>query len=466
MFTARLCLAFLLSLACADAARAHFLFIRLRPPAEAGRYAEVYFSDQADAGDPRFIDKIAHTKLWLQTKPGAFEPLAVHKTPDRLRAFVPSSGALSVIGECTYGVLGGPKGTPFLLRHYPKAVAGPANEIRALQPKAEIPFEISVRANGEGLEFIALRNGKPIPNAAFISVAADLKNDKFIANADGIASWKPPAAGLYAVYTSQTLKEAGTYQNEKYEEIREFTTLAFAWPLQTKAARAGSVSDGADPKAVQLFQEAIAARASWRDFPGFSAEVKALVDGRAWKGAATISAKGDVDLDKEDDVAAPWVKDQLESLVMHRLARTQEKSPILRFADDDLDHPLGRLLTFEGGKFASSYRVKHRQIMVVNRSLGKLNMTITILENELNAEKMFLPRSYSVHYWDSQKGNLQRSEMIQNRWTRLASWDLPTQLTVITSSAAGVSVKTMKLSQHRLLNADKKRPTGNLLEKR
>src|SRR6266849_4221023 len=98
-------------LAGADFASAHFLFIRLRPPAEGGRHAEVYFSDQADAGDPRFIDKIAHTKLWLQTKPGTFEPLTVHKAPDRLRALVPSSGSLSVIGECTYGVLG--KKTPF-----------------------------------------------------------------------------------------------------------------------------------------------------------------------------------------------------------------------------------------------------------------------------------------------------------------------------------------------------------------
>src|SRR5436189_4486786 len=100
-------------------ASAHFLFIRILPPAEAGRHAEVYFSDQADAGDPRFIDKIAHTKLWLQTKPGAFEPLAVHKTPDRLRALVPTNGGMCVIGECTYGVLGAKK-MPFLLRHFPK----------------------------------------------------------------------------------------------------------------------------------------------------------------------------------------------------------------------------------------------------------------------------------------------------------------------------------------------------------
>src|SRR5436189_6150693 len=86
-------------------ARAHFLFVRILPPAEAGRAAEVYFSELAEAGDPRFIDKIAHTQLWAQSTPGQFQPLQVHRTADRLRAFLPPSGSVSLIGVCQYGVL-------------------------------------------------------------------------------------------------------------------------------------------------------------------------------------------------------------------------------------------------------------------------------------------------------------------------------------------------------------------------
>jgi hypothetical protein len=436
MTTARFMALVLVCFLGADSVHAHFLFVRILPPAEAGRYAEVYFSDQADAGDPRFIDRIASTKLWVQTKPGSFEPLKTHKTPDRLRALVPSNGSIGVIGECTYGVLARPKATPFLLRHYPKAVAGSMADVCALQPKAEIPFEIQVRNQGDELEFVALRNGKPIPDAKFIAVGSDLKDHHFG------GKWKPSAPGHYAVYTSQTLKASGVHQREKYEEVREFATLAFAWPLETQAA---------DSKAVALFQEAIAARASWSHFPGFRAQVKANADGRSWKGNATITAKGDVALAMEDDVVAPWVKEQLESIVLHRLARPQGKEPILRFGDGDPDHPLGRLLIFDGGKFASSYRVKDRQIVVVNRNLGKTNMTITVLDNDQNAEKKFLPRSYTVHYWDATSGQLERTETIQNRWTRVGSWDLPTTLTVQTSSSAGQSVKTMTLSQHQLL---------------
>ena len=50
--------------------QAHFLFIRIGPHAEAGRGVEVFFSARAAAGDPLFVPKIAHTKLWMQETPG------------------------------------------------------------------------------------------------------------------------------------------------------------------------------------------------------------------------------------------------------------------------------------------------------------------------------------------------------------------------------------------------------------
>jgi hypothetical protein len=430
---------------CNTVADAHFLFVRLLPPAEGGRFAEVYFSDEADAGDPRYIDKIAHTKLWQQVKPGEFEALNVQKSSDRLRAFV-SGGAKSVIGECTYGVLGRPKQTAFLLRHYPKSVEGRPEEIAALMPKREIPFEIVMRPVDGQLEFTALRHGKPIPKAEFFTVGLDLKGNKFTANEQGKALWKPTGPGYFAVYTNQTLKEAGMHNGAKYDEIREFTTIAFPWPLHT---------EGADAAAVKLFQDAIAKRASWSKFPGFSADVQANVLGRKWKGNVSVSAAGDVDIDMEDDVATPWVKEQLESMAMHRVNRPASKPPVLRFGDHDRDHPLGRLLMFEGGQFASSYRVKDEQIMVVNRMMGKTNMTITVLENDLNMDKKILPRSYTVQYWNAKTGELQRSESVQNRWVRVSAWDLPTHLSVITASSAGQGIKTMTLSNHRLIESKK-----------
>src|SRR5205809_4327349 len=106
-------LAVTLSALSAARADAHFLFTRILPPAEGGRAAEVYFSELAQAGDTRFIDKIAGTKLWLQQTPGVFTPLTVHQATDRLRAWVPATGSIVVVGQCEYGVLARPMQTAF-----------------------------------------------------------------------------------------------------------------------------------------------------------------------------------------------------------------------------------------------------------------------------------------------------------------------------------------------------------------
>lgn len=428
-------------------ARAHFLFIRIGPPAEAGRAAEVYFSELAEAGDPRFIDKIAHTQLWLQQTPGQFEPLKVLKGADRLRAQLPVSGSLAVIGSCPYGVLARPKKTPFLLRHYPKAVAGNPDELNHLKPFGKVPLEIVATIDGAQIHFVALRDGKPLPNALFTTVDAQLANEKLTANGDGRATWKPAAPGRYSVYTSFVSKEAGQVEGKKYEEIRDFATIAFNWPLERKEP---------DAEAVALFQEAIAARAQWKDFPGFTAQVAGQVDGRSFTGTVTVDAKGEVDVDTEEMVVKPWVQEQLESITMHRSAgpskpAAERPKPSIRFADGKDDHPFGRLLIFDGGKFASSYRVKDKQIMVVNRYTAKQYMTITVLDNERNRDGLFLPHSYTVQYWDAATGALKRTETVQERWQRVGSWDLPVLHTVTAATETGLAVRSFTLSKHALL---------------
>ena len=176
-------------------AQAHFLFVRILPPAEGGRAAEVYFSELAEAGDSRFIDKIAHTQLWLQSTPGKFDPLKVLKAPDRLRAWLPYSGNVVVVGECRYGVLARPNQTPFLLRHFPKAIAGTPDELNKMQPHGKLPLELVATIDDDGMHFVVLRHGKPIPQAELVTVDAKLSNVKLTADKEGRARWSPPALG-------------------------------------------------------------------------------------------------------------------------------------------------------------------------------------------------------------------------------------------------------------------------------
>lgn len=432
-----------IGLVAAAEARAHFLFIRIGPLAEAGRSAEVYFSEQADAGDPRFIDKVAHTQLWLQRRPGQFQPLKVQKGVDRLRAIVPPEGTIAVVGQCEYGVLARPKQTPFLLRYFPKALAGHPEELNRLSPRQEIPFEIMATFENDTVRLVVLENGKPQPNAVFHTVDVDLNNEEVKAGSTGEARWKPPASGTYSVYTQRTLKRTGENAGKAYEEIREFATLAFTWPLERT---------GADPEAVSLFEDALGSRAQWKQFPGFTARVEGSLDGRPFTGKVTVEEEGLVQVEMEESAARSWAQGQLESIVMHRLASAHEPAakPVLRFADEADDHPLGRLLVFDKGQFASSYRIKDRQITVVNRHMGRTTMTITTLNQERNRDGQYLPLSYVVQSWDADSGGLRRVETVQDRWTRVGPFDLPSSHTVTAAVEGGLGVRSFSLSDHAL----------------
>ena len=422
-------------------ADAHFLFIRIGEHAEAGRQVDVFFSEIAQAGDPRFVPRIAHAKLWMQTTPGKFQPLQVRKLPDRLRSRLPADGAVAVSGECTWGVL--TRDVPFLLRYFPVAIHGDAKILNTLRPRPKIPLQITAVVHEDRIEMVALADGKPMPGAMFTTVDDDLVNEELKADKNGRVVFRPDSHGHFCVYTKRVIPGEGTHDGKKYTETRDFATLAFRWPL---------VPSGGDPKAVTLFEAALAKRANWVAFPGFTAAIGGNVDGRAFGGTARVAADGSVSLDIDEKHAEEWVQDQLGSMAMHRRAPTRQRArPVLRFADQDDEHPLGRLLTFVGGAMASSYRVRDGEITVVNRAIGPQHMTITVLDNQPNTEGKSLPRSYSVQYWDGKTGKLLRTQSIQNRWKRVGRFDLPTRLTVTTASGTGLNVRSLKLARHKLL---------------
>lgn len=444
-----MCLALLAltSAAVTSAARAHFLFVKVGPMAEGGRSAEVYFSEQAEAGDPKFVKKIAGTRLWLQTRPGVLEPLPVSKAADRLSAPVPPGGSMSVVGVCEYGVLARPKETPFLLRYYPKAVAGRPEVVNALSPSklAEIPLEIMGTFESGRVKLAVYRNSQPMPKAVFHTVDSDLNNSEVTAGEDGFATWTPPKTGQYSIYVKDIVNQGGSHNGQRYDEVREFATLAFSWPLDRHDA---------DPEAIVMFEKAIATRATWPGFPGFTASAAGVVDGRAFNGKVAVSSTGEVKVDVDDAVARPWLEDQLASIAMHRLPENARgasaEKPVLRFADDEEDNPLGRLLAFEGGRFASSYRVKDDQIVTVNRHIGRQTMTIRVLDNTPNGEGKFLPHNYLVQYWDAVTGRLNRVETVEERWTRVGKWDLPARHTLSTASDSGLATRSVTLTGHKL----------------
>ncbi len=212
----------------AGPALGHFLFIRVEP-AGAGvstPRAEVFFSEQATAGDPMFVDKIAQTRLWHCPPGGKYEPLAVAKQTDRLTAGLPTASGV-VAGICEYGVL--TRDVPFLLRYYPKAIAGDVLQTPKLPPRDAGAPEIMATFSAEGVTLTLIKDGKAVPDAVFTTVDESLNNEEIKADAQGHAQFKPKATGYYCVYTKLVTQKSGEAGGKAYTEIREFPTIAFPW---------------------------------------------------------------------------------------------------------------------------------------------------------------------------------------------------------------------------------------------
>jgi hypothetical protein len=425
-------------------ARAHFLFTRICPPAEGGRYAEAYFSEYARAGDPRYIAKVEPAEFQVQTSARKWQRLPMRRLVDRLRAHLPTQGPLVVAGKLDYGVLDRPDSPRFLLRHYSKAAAGTAAELNRMLPLGT-PIELLAKFDQEGVVLTVLLDGQPLAGMQLDVVDADLAGEKLQTNGEGQVRFRPTAPSLYCTYVGHTLPTAGEHAGKDYKEIKQFATLSFEWPLVAEP----------DEDAIALFEEAVAARAVWEQFSGFTADISGALDGRPLSGTVTVEADGSVDVDLgEDGAMSGWVEKQLESITMHRAAgqvtdaKASRPKPEIHFADSQSDHPLGRLVAFEGGQFASSYRVKDRQLTTVNRLIDGENVTISVLENEQTAEGKFLPRIYTVQAWDETTGEPTRTETIRDSWKRVDGWDLPAKHTVTSSTADGFSVRTFSLTNH------------------
>ena len=238
----------------------------------------------------------------------------------------------------------------------------------------------------------------------------------------------------------------------------------FLWLLPDKAGHAvlfgGPAGDRPkgktvreDPAASKLLAEARAARANWENFPGFSADLEVNVDGKISKGRVDVDARGTVALSGIGDTALEKnTRRHLGSIVGHRLDGSVNLKTPCAFADDNTDHPLGRAVRVLNDEAHSSYRIRDRQIIVVNRSMpgAGSRFTIVVTENKLNAEKQFLPSDYAVNTWDL-KGALKGSQTYHHEWTRVGKFDLPRSVLVVAATPDGkLESRRLTLSNHKL----------------
>lgn len=226
------------------------------------------------------------------------------------------------------------------------------------------------------------------------------------------------------------------------------------WAMSLKAEEAPY--SAADPAATKLLSDARAARALYHDFPGFRADIEVNLDGKVERSSVEVSDKGKAVLKLANADATKWAKNTLEQIIGHRLSSGPDEETPCAFIDNDEQHPLGRAIRVLNDEFHSSYRIRDRQVIVVNRQVPGARFTITVMENVLTKKKKFLPVCYVVNTWDAKNNTLTSSETHYQTWQRVGAFDLPKEtLTIKAMSVPGgmpndLVSRSMKLSNTQL----------------
>ncbi len=450
--------AFLLLCGLALPARAHFVWIVPDKGAAGGSDALVIFSDDQQPDSKVPVTKIARTELFAVGPSATITPLKATEGKHAYRVAAPAKGPAVLAGVCRYGVVQKGKAEPFLLTYCAKALVGATLREAPEQfwkASGRLPLEI-VPIEGKAMARV-LYEGKPVADAeVVVTTPGKAEPTEYKTGADGTFKLaRPEGDGLYAIRARHVLARAGEAGGKKYKEVRYYATLTFAVNAAGGAPRgAGAAPAKADPEATRLLREARAARVNWEGFPGFAADLEYNHNGTAVRGRVEVSADGKVKVDLPDAAAKAWAQRQLRSVVDHRLDNSAERNTPCAFRDDNAQHPLGRAVRVLNDELHSSYRIRDRQIIEVNRQMKGSRFTITVLHNYVTADKKYLPASYVVNTWGAGDA-LTGSTAFHQTWQRVGAFDLPESVLVVNTtsgSAAGSPPQTLDARSLRLRN--------------
>jgi uncharacterized protein DUF3386 len=209
----------------------------------------------------------------------------------------------------------------------------------------------------------------------------------------------------------------------------------------------------ADPKARELMREVYEKRESWgSDFPGFQAKAVVVYKGQEHRGTVQVGKDYRVEVEIPNEGASKWATDALQSIVLHRRGGRFEEGdgryPVT-FGPTD-EHPAGRLIRLND-QMNSTYRVKDGQILQINRAAGpRMRFTIDIIENIRTDRGKVLPRLFTVSYFRSDSGELERTETFWDGYKKVGDYYLPEFRRQITAEDGSTSSMSLRLEQIKL----------------
>jgi hypothetical protein len=338
---------------------------------------------------------------------------------------------------------------PTLLNYYAKALGSDWTTSAAKTRAEKLKLDIVPALDGKNLAVQVLFDGQPVADAEVLFVDPAGEHHEVKADAQGKVSIaaKP---GAWAVRSSKVENgKGGERDGKKFDHTSHYATLTLDVPGTTLTAEK---TPSAGDSALDLLVRARDGRAMWQDFPGFTTDLTVLSGAETLQGKATIDADGVVTLEMPKGKLTDWVEEQLNSMVQHRMPDGEVSQGDVTYAEEASAHPLGRKIDLGDPSLQSAYRIKDDAIMEVNRSAGPtMRFTISVLEIERNPENKYLPRSFTMNFFDAKSGDLRTSLAYFNSWQRVGAFDLPKQIIEIDAHKGGASAKQIDFSNCKLL---------------
>lgn len=233
-----------------------------------------------------------------------------------------------------------------------------------------------------------------------------------------------------------------------------FRSVAIATGLLLLVWQLTSLANGEDSKArtaAQMMRTQHDARAVWDNFPGFRAKVRCANEGVVVEGEVTVDHTGEIELSLPQDEQFAWVKRSLDSLAGHRLPGGDAESNV-EFADEQVNHPQGRLIKSLDPAAHALWRVKGDVLTEVHRISDKTRFIISVSEVTRNPEGKHLPRTFVVTTWDNATNRIESVRQVTNEFTRVGKFDLPIRVLAVTNRSDGTRVtQQIELSSHKLI---------------
>lgn len=224
--------------------------------------------------------------------------------------------------------------------------------------------------------------------------------------------------------------------------------LAVVASAQTTGQASSGEAKKADPAAWNLLKSTRETSQSFpANFAGVTVNIVLNDNGKVAKGTLSYEAgkSGELKVEGLDEDTKSWLNDQAMSVIAHRrggdFAKGDGRHPIT-FGEDD-NSPADRRVVLNDS-MKSSYRVRNGQVVEVDRTMGMDHFTITVLETTKTPDGKFLPRHFTITYFDAKSGALKRSEAFTDEYKQVDGIWFPASRRVVRAENGNVITRVIE----------------------